>query len=427
MNSLLIAGALVLAACHFVPLHAQDLPNPKAVYDAHCAACHATGAAGAPRTGDAAAWSARIDAGINTLYANAIKGKGAMPPKGGSVSLTDAQVMAAVNHIVGQTAVPGATSSARRSSAKPAETVKANAPAMPDTTKGKLVYQTACAACHTTGLAGAPRLGDVSAWGPRIGAGPGALYTGAIKGIRGMPPKGGNASLPDADVRAAVDYMLAQVRSQTAAPAPAAPVSPPPAVAVAALPKSSVDMPAGPVVQEPDDPNAFNRLMLAPGRRNAPPAEDGIHDPVSPGTSLLQAPARSFQSLPRGNFGNYVDWVAALARKLIQPRWDVKDPNAAATVMDLNIVREVKGTMPDVVYPHKQHTEWLDCSNCHPAIFIPQKGANQISMAAIMLGQKCGVCHGKVAFPVSECRLCHSRNKDASARAAAGTASGAVK
>jgi c(7)-type cytochrome triheme protein len=80
-------------------------------------------------------------------------------------------------------------------------------------------------------------------------------------------------------------------------------------------------------------------------------------------------------------------------------------------VMDMNIVREVKGSMPDVVYPHKQHTEWLDCSNCHPAIFVPQKGANQISMASILLGQACGVCHGKVAFPVSDCRRCHSKSK----------------
>jgi c(7)-type cytochrome triheme protein len=98
------------------------------------------------------------------------------------------------------------------------------------------------------------------------------------------------------------------------------------------------------------------------------------------------------------------------------PRWDRNDPAANAIVMDLNIVREVKGSMPDVVYPHKQHTEWLDCSNCHPAIFVPQKGANQISMASILLGQKCGVCHGKVAFPVSECRLCHSRKKAAPPR-----------
>ena len=87
-------------------------------------------------------------------------------------------------------------------------------------------------------------------------------------------------------------------------------------------------------------------------------------------------------------------------------------------MLDFNIVREVKGSMPDVVYPHKQHTEWLDCSNCHPAIFIPQKGANQISMAAILLGEKCGVCHGKVAFPVSECRLCHSKKKDVASAAA---------
>ena len=46
-----------------------------------------------------------------------------------------------------------------------------------------------------------------------------------------------------------------------------------------------------------------------------------------------------------------------------------------------------------------------------PAIFTPQKGANQMSMAGILLGKQCGVCHGKVAFPVSECRRCHSRKK----------------
>ncbi len=125
----------------------------------------------------------------------------------------------------------------------------------------------------------------------------------------------------------------------------------------------------------------------------------------------MQPPAQAFAELPKATAGNHVDWVKSLAEKKIDPRWDRKDPKAAAVVMDLNIVREVKGSMPDVVYPHKQHTEWLDCSNCHPSIFVPQKGANQISMASILLGQKCGVCHGKVAFPVSECRLCHSRKK----------------
>ncbi len=163
------------------------------------------------------------------------------------------------------------------------------------------------------------------------------------------------------------------------------------------------------------DPNAFNRLMKPPSERNPSPAQDGIHDPESAGVSSLQKPRQSFGALPKGKSGNYVDWVKALEGGDIAPRYDRDDPAAEPVIMDLNIVREVKGSMPNVVYPHKQHTEWLDCSNCHPAIFIPQKGANNISMASILLGEQCGVCHGKVAFPVSECRRCHSQVKQTTA------------
>ncbi len=159
--------------------------------------------------------------------------------------------------------------------------------------------------------------------------------------------------------------------------------------------------------------------MRPPAQRNLPPSEDGIHDPSNDGSHTLQPPLAAFSLLPKSNDGNRVDWVKALNDNTIQPRVDRNDPNATPMVMDLNIVREVKGSMPDVVYPHKQHTQWLDCSNCHPAIFIPQKGANQISMAAILMGQKCGVCHGKVAFPVSECRRCHSKSKPLPVTAAA--------
>ena len=157
--------------------------------------------------------------------------------------------------------------------------------------------------------------------------------------------------------------------------------------------------------------NNFNRLLRPPAQRNLPPPEDGIHDPENDGTYALQPPLTAFATLDKSNVGNRVDWVSSLATQKITPRFDRNDPAVKPMVMDLNIVREVKGSMPDVVYPHKQHTEWLDCSNCHPAIFVPQKGANQISMAAILLGQKCGVCHGKVAFPVSDCRRCHSKSK----------------
>ena len=159
-------------------------------------------------------------------------------------------------------------------------------------------------------------------------------------------------------------------------------------------------------------PNSFNRLMTPPSARNPEPAKDGIHDPENSGTATLQHPKQAFKELPKGKSGNYVDWVKALENKKIEPRFDRIDPDAKPVVMDLNIVRQVKGTMPNVVYPHKQHTEWLDCSNCHPAIFIPKKGANEISMASIILGEKCGVCHGKVAFPISECRRCHSDVKN---------------
>lgn len=159
--------------------------------------------------------------------------------------------------------------------------------------------------------------------------------------------------------------------------------------------------------------NSFNRLMKPKAQKNPPPTSDGVHDPENAGTGMLQAPAEGMAGLEESKHGNYVDWVKSLEKGKIAPRADRLDSNAQAIVFDMNIVREVKGSMPNVVYPHKQHTEWLDCSNCHPDIFIPQKGANQINMASILLGQKCGVCHGKVAFPVtaSTCRLCHSQPK----------------
>ena len=399
----------------------EDAAQGRAVYQASCAACHGTGAAGAPRLGDSAAWKPLLGAGIRTLQANAIKGKGAMPPKGGNAALADAAVRAAVDFMLAQVRT-GVTAQAAAQTATPVlRPLPATAPLTTDSSKGRTVYQASCAACHATGAAGAPRLGDGIAWIPLLSAGVGALHATALKGKGAMPPKGGNASLTDADVRAAVDFMVAQARGAATGPAAAAPsantapatANPSAPPAAASAPAASVIVAPKPVMQAANDPNTFNRLMTPPARRNAPPAEDGIHDPASPGTLLLQAPAASFATLPRSNTGNYVDWGVALSKKQIQPRWDVRDPRADATVMDLNIVREVKGSMPDVVFPHKQHTEWLDCSNCHPAIFVPQKGANQISMAAIMLGQKCGVCHGKVAFPVSECRLCHSRAKTA--------------
>ena len=169
--------------------------------------------------------------------------------------------------------------------------------------------------------------------------------------------------------------------------------------------------------------NSFNRLLKPIAKRNLPPSEDGIHDPAAAGTPLLQTPREAFDPLPKAGSGNNINWVNAVATGKIRPLWNAADHQAKAEVLDLNIVREVKGSMPDVVFPHKGHTELLECTACHPRLFEMQKGASKMSMAAIMLGEGCGTCHGRVAFPVSECRLCHSKVKTpASGMAARGRA-----
>lgn len=77
---------------------------------------------------------------------------------------------------------------------------------------GKEVYEATCAACHATGAAGAPKLGDKAAWAARVSTGAAAMQASALKGKGVMPPKGGNAGLSDADVIAAVEYMVAQAK-----------------------------------------------------------------------------------------------------------------------------------------------------------------------------------------------------------------------
>jgi cytochrome c5 len=100
--------------------------------------------------------------------------------------------------------------SAQAADAATASTVAPVADAGDPADKAKAIYTASCAACHTTGAAGAPKVGDNSAWAPRLKAGSDTLYNSAIKGKNAMPPKGGNASLSDADVKAAVDYMVSQ-------------------------------------------------------------------------------------------------------------------------------------------------------------------------------------------------------------------------
>ena len=165
------------------------------VVAAVCSKCHATGEGGAPKIGDRAAWTARVKRGFAAVSQSALKGHAGMPARGGMADLSDDEVKHAIEYMF-QAGLP-----------KAAEPPQATGGA-----QGKKVYDTVCMACHATGVAGAPKFGDKAAWAPRIKSGTDALYTAALHGRGSMPAKGGNPALSDADVKAAVDYMVSAAK-----------------------------------------------------------------------------------------------------------------------------------------------------------------------------------------------------------------------
>ena len=186
----------------------------KEVTEAVCAACHATGALNAPKIGDKAAWAKLIQEGLDVISADAIKGIRQMPPRGGNPDLTDTEVKRAVVYMANQSGANWTEPESKPAAPAPAAVAAAPAATPPaaGAGNGKSVYDKSCAACHAAGVAGAPKAGDKAAWAPRLKGGNDALYTTALKGKGAMPPKGGNMALSDADVKAAVDYMVGLVK-----------------------------------------------------------------------------------------------------------------------------------------------------------------------------------------------------------------------
>ncbi|WP_338846617.1 c-type cytochrome [Massilia sp. W12] len=189
------------------------LQSGEEVYKASCQACHGSGAAGAPKVGDAAAWSARIAKGYEGLMKTAIAGLNGMPAKGGNADLDDVEIGRAIVFMANQSGAkfkePEAAAPAAAAAAGSASAAALSADA------GKKVYDAACVACHGAGVAGAPKFGDKAAWTDRIKQGNPALYEHAIKGFQGkagmMPAKGGSSASDD-EIKAAVDYMTAAVK-----------------------------------------------------------------------------------------------------------------------------------------------------------------------------------------------------------------------
>jgi cytochrome c5 len=194
--------------------------NGESIVKAVCSNCHAQGLANAPKIGDANAWAPHIKEGLPTLVKNAINGIRAMPPRGGDATLTDAEVARAVVFMANQAGAKFKEPAAPKEAAKP-EAAKPAAPqvqasAAPPAGKpaaaadGKAVYDKVCFACHAQSVAGSPKIGDKQAWAPRIQQGMDTLVQSVTKGKGAMPPKAGNPALTDAELRAAVEFMVSQ-------------------------------------------------------------------------------------------------------------------------------------------------------------------------------------------------------------------------
>jgi c(7)-type cytochrome triheme protein len=142
--------------------------------------------------------------------------------------------------------------------------------------------------------------------------------------------------------------------------------------------------------------------------------EHPIHDESSPGYLRLQRIDEATSHMPRDALG-FPDWMNALRSGDITPRAGIA-PGSVMNVLDLDVVMKNTKAMPYVRFPHRSHTLWLDCSNCHPAPFTPQSGANPVNMTEIFKGRYCGMCHDRVAFiTFFSCSRCHSVAQDAAA------------
>lgn len=115
--------------------------------------------------------------------------------------------------------------------------------------------------------------------------------------------------------------------------------------------------------------------------------------------------SKSFKETP---FGNRIDWVSALRRGQIEPaRYYQTAYEEMPFEKELLLPAEMKG-IPPAVFPHKAHTEWMDCNLCHPEIFnIKAKTTEHFRMSFILKGEFCGACHLRVAFPLDDCVRCH--------------------
>ena len=131
-----------------------------------------------------------------------------------------------------------------------------------------------------------------------------------------------------------------------------------------------------------------------------------LPEPGPPFAKDNRDPSLVLRNFPRDLGGN-IDWIQAVRNGLITPRPSLKSAPSGGASPPADIIMPRTGHMSAVLFPHASHALWLECKNCHPTVFVAEKGSNPVSMDRIRAGEFCGRCHGKVAFPLSACERCH--------------------
>jgi len=149
-------------------------------------------------------------------------------------------------------------------------------------------------------------------------------------------------------------------------------------------------------------------LPLTPGRSGC-----GRCHSVGSETELAYEFSAFTKRLPRGRFGNGIDWELAESTQRIRPVDYVEGVSFRRSSLkaqkDFALSSKLEG-MPDIIFSHAKHTVWSGCEGCHPQIFVGvKKGTTKYNMVDIFQGKSCGVCHVNVAFPMTDCQRCHSK------------------
>jgi cytochrome c5 len=304
---------LSVALCATLALSAMraqgDERSGKDVVDAACAKCHATGANGAPKIGDKAAWSSRASQGLSSLTAHALQGIRNMPAHGGDPQLSDLEIARAITYMVNQSGGNWIEPE--------------SATALSEESSGEQVVKAQCSKCHAEGVGGAPKIGDLQAWVKRMQKGLPYLVSSAIHGHGGMPPRGGQANLTDAELRAAILYMYNPAGMPARASASAAKQAPPgtdanhksvdgieiylgfvPAERIRALPKDSPERSMHGGI--PHGSGYYHINVSLVDKESQDPIKDAKVKMQFDWPGLSSPPIRLEPMLLGGSYGNYV-------------------------------------------------------------------------------------------------------------------------